>query len=346
MPAFSTARVASIIEERSGLQRVTLDTGRRAYVLTQLIGPVAPGDRVVVNTIAVDRGLGTGGWDVVHWNLARDRWTAPGAGHIMKLRYTSLQVDTGSAEEVLGYDEDVGAVAGVPVVALFLHSQLAPVAAAFKQAVPGARLAYVMTDTAALPFALSDLVSDLVTAGLIDGTVTSGQAFGGEIEAVSLPSALALAVSQVGADAIVVGSGPGVAGTESRLGFSAIDVVNILVTAITLGAAPIVAVRYSDADTRPRHRGVSHHVHSVLDALSAIGATGPIRVAIPSGASIDARACPVAEVQVPDVRALFEAAGITVTTMGRPPDDDPGFFRWAAAAGVAAADVLTRERGN
>jgi len=27
-----------------------------------------------VNTTAVDLGLGTGGWHIVHWNLARDGW--------------------------------------------------------------------------------------------------------------------------------------------------------------------------------------------------------------------------------------------------------------------------------
>ena len=53
-----------------------------------------------LNTTAVDLGLGTGGWHVVHWNLARGRLVpSPGPGHIMKLRYTSLQVDTGGAEE-------------------------------------------------------------------------------------------------------------------------------------------------------------------------------------------------------------------------------------------------------
>ena len=47
-----------------------------AYVLTQLTGAVAVGDRVVVNTTAVELGLGTGGWHVVHWNLdARPTWT-------------------------------------------------------------------------------------------------------------------------------------------------------------------------------------------------------------------------------------------------------------------------------
>ncbi|HWI03036.1 MAG TPA: DUF3866 family protein, partial [Acidimicrobiales bacterium] len=96
MPAFATGVVAAITSERPGLQRIELDNGRRAYVLTQLIGPVVAGDRVVVNTTAVDLGLGTGGWDVVHWNLSRESWSAPPAGHILKLRYTSLQVDTGA----------------------------------------------------------------------------------------------------------------------------------------------------------------------------------------------------------------------------------------------------------
>ena len=45
-------------------------------MLTHLIGTVAVGDRVVMNTTAVDLGLGTGGWNVVHWNLARDQWSA------------------------------------------------------------------------------------------------------------------------------------------------------------------------------------------------------------------------------------------------------------------------------
>ena len=88
MVAFATAAVAAITAERAGLQRVDLDNGRRAYVLTQLTGPVAAGDRVVVNTTAVDLGLGTGGWDVVHWNLSREAWSAPGGGHVLKLRYT------------------------------------------------------------------------------------------------------------------------------------------------------------------------------------------------------------------------------------------------------------------
>lgn len=307
MVAFATATVAAITSERDGLQRVELDDGRRAYVLTQLIGPVSAGDRVVVNTTAVDLGLGTGGWDVVHWNLSRESWTVPGAGHIMKLRYTSLQVDTG-AEPAEGADLD-----GKPVVACDLHSQLAPVAAAFAEAAPGRRLSYVMTDSAALPLALSDLVAHLVGAGLLAETITCGQAFGGQREAVNLHSALLLAAG----DAVVVAPGPGVVGTGSRYGFSGLEVAGVVDAVTRLGGLPIVAVRWSDADGRERHRGQSHHTTTSLE-LASHPALAPT---------------PADGWDGPDVGG--------VTTMGRSQAEDPEFFRYAAAAGLAAAQLLS-----
>ena len=121
MPRFRTARVRGILEERAGLQRVDTTEGR-AYALTGLTGPVAVGDDVVLNTTGVDLGLGTGGWHVVHWNLARSSWDEAGPGHLMKLRYTSLQADTGGAEEAGEVPADLG---GAPVVACGVHSQLA-----------------------------------------------------------------------------------------------------------------------------------------------------------------------------------------------------------------------------
>jgi hypothetical protein len=304
---FATQVVAAVISERAGLQRVELDNGRRAYVLTQLIGPVAPGDRVVVNTTAVDLGLGTGGWDVVHWNLSRDGWAAPGPGHVLKLRYTSLQVDTGvSAVERHGLD-------GTPVIACDLHSQLAPVAAAFAEAAPGRRLSYVMTDSAALPLALSDLSADLVARGLLAETITCGQAFGGQREAVNLHSALVMADG----DAVVVAAGPGVVGTGSRLGYSGLEVAAIVDATATLGGRPIVAVRYSDADPRPRHRGRSHHTTTALELASH----------------------PALAPEPPDGWAGPDVGDLT--SMGRTPAEDPEFFRYAAAAGLAAAQLLS-----
>jgi hypothetical protein len=317
VPRFSTAVVAELLADRPGLQRVRLDNGRRAYVLTQLIGPVVVGDRVVVNTTAVDLGLGTGGWDVVHWNLSRDGWDEPGPGHVLKLRYTSLQVDTGVAEEVDGFTSPDD-LAGMPVVACALHSQVACAAVAFKHLAPGRRLAYVMTDSAALPLALSDLVAEMRAAGLLDLTVTAGQAFGGEREAVNVPSALLVAAAE--ADAVVVGPGPGVVGTGTRLGFSPLEVAAVVDATAALGGTPIVALRYSDADRRERHRGVSHHSRTALE----LAHTTPI----------------VPEPNDLDVPALLAAAGVTVTTMGRGPDEDPAFVAHAGAAGAAAASSV------
>ena len=306
MPAFATRTVVGMISERAGLQRVELDDGRRAYVLTQLIGPVSVGDRVVVNTTAVDLGLGTGGWDVVHWNLSREAWSAPGGGHVLKLRYTSLQVDTGVAEEA------ATDLAGKPVVACDLHSQLAPVATAFAEAAPGSRLSYVMTDSAALPMALSDLVADLVDRGLLAETITCGQAFGGGREAVNLHSALVLAEG----DAVVVAPGPGVVGTGSRLGFGGLEVATVIDATAVLGGRPIVALRYSGADARARHQGRSHHTTTALE-LASHPALAPEPADGWAG---------------PDVGS--------VTSMGRTQAEDPDFFRYAAAAGLAAAQLV------
>src|SRR4051794_14346618 len=200
-----------------------------------------------MNTTAVELGLGTGGAHFVHWNLARESWSEPGPGHVMKLRYTSLQTDTGTGEEWEDGD-GIPTLGGMPVVACGLHSQVACVAAAFKANAPEARLVYVMTDGGALPMALSDLVHGLVTVGLLDGTVTAGQAFGGEVEAVNVPSALWLARYALGADAVVVGLGPGVVGTDTALGTSSLDVVPALDAATALGGTPILCVRASGAD--------------------------------------------------------------------------------------------------
>jgi len=334
VPSFRTGVVTAILSERTGLQRVEVG-GEKAYVLTQLVGPVAVGDRVVMNTTAVDLGLGTGGWHVVHWNLAHESWSQPGPGHIMKLRYTSLQVDTGAADELARFDATTS-MAGSPVVVCGLHSQVGCVAAAFKHAAPGRRLTYVMTDGGALPLALSDLVADLCAKSLLDATVTCGHAFGGDHEAVNLHSALQVAAAMTGADAVVVAMGPGVVGTGTGTGTTALEVATAIDAASAVGGKPVAVVRYSDADARARHRGVSHHT------VSALGrARSRALVALPVGEPHpDVGDHDIVPVDVPDMAPLLTAHGLTVTTMGRGPDDDPGFFRYAGAAGVVAAQLL------
>ncbi len=276
MPSFRTGEVTELLSERAGFQRVRVDLGdeqpARAYVLTQLTGPVAVGDRVVCNTTAVELGLGTGGWHVVHWNLARESWGEPGPGHIMKLRYTSLQADTGAGEEQ--HPDLPASLDGTPVVVCTVHSQVPCVVVAARAVRPGTRVAYVMTDGAALPLALSDLVATMVDGGLLVGTVTAGHAFGGDLEAVNVASALTLARHVLDAELIVVGMGPGVVGTGTTLGTTSLEAAAALDTAAALGGLPVACLRVSSGDERERHQGVSHHTRTVLDLVRS-----PVRIA-------------------------------------------------------------------
>jgi hypothetical protein len=253
----------------------------------------------------------------------------------MKLRYTSLQVDVGAAEEHApgqGWP-DLG---GRPVVVCGLHSQVGIVAAALRDRHPDARVAYVMTDGGALPLALSDLVATLRDGGLLDVTVTAGHAFGGDLEAVTVASALDLAVRVAGADVVIVGMGPGVVGTGSMLGTTAVEVGSILDAVGALSGQPVVAARTSGADERDRHRGLSHHTTTALRLASR-----PAVVAHAAGTEHFDVPPPHTVVTVPvgPVAPLLDRFGLVVTTMGRGPADDPLSFVTAAAAGVLAGDL-------
>lgn len=338
MPSFRTGRVGRVLSEREGLQRIEVgpdDAVERAFVLTQLTGPVAVGDEVLFNDTAVRLSLGTGGWHVVHANLTRGAWSAAGGGHVMKLRYTSLQADVGVAEEHLNdLPEELG---GVPVVACTLHSQVGAVVAAAATLGPGLRIAYVMTDGGALPLALSDLVASLTERSLLAGTVTAGHAFGGDLEAVAVPSALALARHELAAELIVVGMGPGVVGTDTALGTTAVEAAPTLDAAAALGGRPVLCVRASSADHRPRHRGLSHHAATVLDLVRS-----PVDVPVPASLVDEvARWKARHHVCVPAVppSVIAAIARLGVTTMGRGPVDDELFFAAAAAAGAHAAGL-------
>ncbi|HEY8545629.1 MAG TPA: DUF3866 family protein [Acidimicrobiales bacterium] len=335
MPSFVTAVVTEVLEERPGLQRVATDGGR-AYVLVDLVGPVAVGDRVVLNTTAVGLGLGTGGWHVVHWNLAREEWSQPGPGHIVKLRYTSLQADVGSTEE--HHPDLAEELDGTPVVACSLHSQAGVVAAVARHLRPEARIAYVMTDGAALPLALSNLVHELRATGVLDATVTAGHAFGGDHEAVSMPSALAIARHVAAADLIVVGMGPGVVGTGSSLGTTAVEVAWVVDTVAALGGRAGVCARASGADPRERHRGVSHHTVTALRlarTTPAVPLPPELSALVEDDPELAAALAGVVAVDPPDVTKVFEALGLgPVRSMGRGPAEDPLFFATAGAAGA------------
>jgi hypothetical protein len=174
--------------------------------------------------------------------------------------------------------------------------------------------------------AVSDLLADLRDKHLVDVTITAGQAFGGEREAVNVHHGLELAADH---DAVVVGMGPGSLGTGTTFGFSGLEVAGILDAAEAMYCRPIVALRYSAADSRERHQGLSHHAAT---ALAVTGATAV--VPIPKGEPRpEVGEHEVVEVEVPDVSDWPYAS------MGRTPVDDPKFFEYAAAAGVYAARI-------
>jgi hypothetical protein len=339
MATFQTFVVEEILSARKGIQRLRLDDGSRAYNLTNLTGPVAVADRVVANTTAVQRGLGTGGWHVVHWNLSRATLETPSAGHIMKMRYTSLQADTGSFEEHMTGEVEPN-LHGTPVVVCSLHSQMAAAAVAFAAIAPHSRLVYVMTDGASLPIAMSDIVAELRSQSILAATVTSGHAFGGDSEAVNIASALLAAKHVHHADAIIVSMGPGVVGTGTALGTTALETVDIAMWAYRLGARVVFALRGSTGDPRERHQGISHHSRTALEylRLSGVLATVPVssvdqHLAVPLS--------PTQEIDVEHVMGSYESADAPrITSMGRDVRADPRFFRLSAAAGIAAAHML------
>lgn len=336
MPSFRTAQVIEVVASRPGLQRLRVRVegaaGELAYCLTDLVGEVAAGDPVIVNTTAVELGLGTGGWHVVHWNLARGDFERPGPEHIMKLRYTSLQTDAGTDE--LLHEELPDTLGPVPVVVCTVHSQIGVVAATIAARSPGTRVAYVMTDGGALPLVLSEMVHELRSKGLLATTVTCGHAFGGDLEAVTPAAGMLLAHHVAGAEVILVGMGPGVVGTGTRYGTSAVEGAAVLDAAATLGGEPVLCVRASDGDQRGRHRGVSHHAVTVASLAHCHPWVAPVPPEVATLPGVRPMA-----VSVPDPAAILAGAGLRITTMGRDVNADPLFFRAAAAAAAVAVEL-------
>jgi hypothetical protein len=330
--------------------------GTPAIAYPDLSGSVEPGDTVLLNVTAVELGLGTGG---VHLVIAVEGKESPHdarpPGHVVKARYTPVQTAVASVEETNAeLLERSEGLRGTPVVCAPLHSMLAPIAAGAKRAIPDLRVAYVMTDGAALAGPFSHLVGELREAGLLDGWITCGQAFGGELEAVTVWTGLLAARELLEADAIVVADGPGNLGTETTWGVSALASGHALMAARTLGGRPIPALRVSFADQRERHRGVSHHSLTILADVCKVDVNVPVPVLEDAdqrgavwGALRDRKLEEVHHlVEVDGAPAVEElrARGVEVRTMGRGIDDDPVFFMAAGAAGVLAARMAGEDR--
>ena len=322
-----------------------------ALAYPALTGRPQVGDRVLLNATALELGLGTGGYALVVAVPERLPADPAGPGHLVKARYTPLQVT------VLGADEqgsphhealrDADDLGGMPVVVADLHSAVPAVLAALRADSPGVTAAYLMLDGGALPAWFSRTVASLREAGWLAGTVTAGQAFGGDLETVTVHTGLLAARHVLGAQVAVVAQGPGNLGTGTRWGFSGVACGEAVNAAAALGGRPVASLRISEADPRPRHRGISHH------SLTSYGRVALARadVAVPElpgefGKQVTAQAAPLGErhqlVSVPVDGLMETLAGcpVRLSTMGRGLAEDGAYFLAAAAAGRHAARLL------
>jgi Protein of unknown function (DUF3866) len=313
---------------------------RPAWADTALLGEVREGDEVVVNTAALDLRLGSGGFDVVHVNLTRGlEGGGEGSEHVMKLNYTSLQhpVDPAEGRNAFDTHDDAKALRPTaPVVVLPLHGHLAPAAWAAAQGATKLKIGYVQTGGGALPGSFSRDVKELRERGLLCGHITAAPAYGGEHEALSVTGALDAAVNGLDWDVIVAGPGPGIIGSETRLGHGGMAALDTAHAALALGLPTLISPRLSAADPRERHRGLSHHTRTVLDLLLA-----PVEIAAPEGeeevvASLELATAGRHRLQVGAVDLDgYAATGLPARTMGRDLAEDPLFFAAPLAAGAA-----------
>ncbi|UFU04538.1 DUF3866 family protein [Ruania suaedae] len=336
----------------------------RALAYPELVGDPGVGTRVLLATGALARGLGTGGYAFVVAcpdDLPSDPPIRP--GHLVKARYTPMQALVLGADEqearshaLLADADDLGAL---PVVVADLHSALPAIVAgarheALRAGLRPPRVAYVMTDGGALPAWFSRTVASLREQEWLAATITVGQAFGGDLEAVTVHSGLLAARLVVGADLVVVAQGPGNLGTGTRWGFSGVSAGEAINAAGVLGGRPVASLRVSGTDPRERHRGVSHH------SLTAYGrvAMHPCDVAVPElvgplaalGDLVQQHASELAArhrlvpVGTDGLHEALAGAPVRLSTMGRGLEEDPGAFLAAAVAGVHATRLMAGDQ--
>lgn len=357
--------VVQVVEKRTGMQLLEVliaETGHTERAVSFAHEEHAIGENLLVNTTAVRLQLGTGGYHLVvgkadqmtEQDLMPTKW-----GHVMKLRYSPWQLAIDAVEEQASPYHDLFvrhdlSLEGTPVVIGELHSLLPATVLALKQNDPQAKIVYVMPDGASLPISLSGHVHQLQKAGFLAATITTGHAWGGDHEAVTIHSGLLAARHVENADIIVCILGPGVTGTGTPYAFSGIQLAEVIHAVSALGGFPLLIPRISFADPRRRHHGISHHTTAILSRF----ALRPVVLSMPQvGNQYDT----ILEQQIVSLQRLDKHViirgmvadmnrissmereyGATFTTMGRSWQEDPVPFQTA----VLAADQLSGWRAD
>jgi hypothetical protein len=209
------------------------------------------------------------------------------------------------------------------------------------------RIGYIMTDHAALPLAFSNNIAHLREKNILDTVITTGNAFGGDLECVNIYSALQAASVVEKCDIILVSMGPGITGTSTRYGFSGLELGFYLDLAYRQGGLCCFVPRISFVDSRYRHFGLSHHSITMLKDIIQ----SPIPIVLPILGKSKMkhllnqlqennllRKYKFSFVEGSGIRDAMEHYDISVTSMGRGVKEDPAYFY---ALGASAKKALS-----
>ncbi len=323
-----------------------------------MTGNVSIGDRVILNTTAIELGLGTGGYHFVIYNKKHTTQNLTNdLGHIMKLRYTPLQFKCLAAEEQDSkYHElfkNFKSLNNSIYIVGTLHSMLAPIASAIKRLRPELNITYVMTDAGSLPLHFSKTVKLLKDKKIIRNTITVGHAFGGDLECVNIYTGIIASKIIANSDITIITMGPGIVGTDTKFGFSGIEQGYIIDAVNNLGGISVAVPRISFADKRERHKGISHHTLTILNDI----VNTKTNLAFPivhkdyaefidtqiKANGLNERHNIVFE-NGSDVIDALNYFDIEVKTMGRSYHDDEVFFLTLGAAAKASVKLLENAR--
>ncbi len=319
-----------------------------------MTGKINIGDKVILNTTAVELGLGTGGYHFVIYNKKNEQQDiSNNLGHIMKLRYTPLQFKCLAAEEQdskyhEAFNGFVDLNNSIYIVGT-LHSMVAPIAAVIKWLRPDLKITYIMTDSGALPLHFSKTVKKLKESDIIKNTITVGHAFGGDFECINIYTGIIAANIIIGSDITIIAMGPGIVGTGTKYGFSGIEQGYIIDAVNKLGGKSITVPRIGFTDKRERHKGISHHTLTVLNNI--VNTRTNLVLPIIKGASADYINKQIKENSInehhniiyengDDVIKALLYYGLEVKTMGRDYNDDEVFFQTLGAVAKAAINIL------
>lgn len=357
-----TGIVEKIIEVRGSSIELLVRIGDnldRAIAYNVLIDDIQEGNEVILNTTAKDLKLGTGGYHFVLANLKKTSKESSEHGHIMKLRYTPIQIKVNSAEEQGSEYHEIfnkfTSLNSMPVIIGSLHSMLAPLTVVLKGLKCDLRIGYIMTDGGALPIDFSKTVYSLRQKRYIEGTITIGHAFGGDLECINIYNGLIAAKEILKCDICIVAMGPGIIGTGTKFGFTGTEQGNIIDAVNDLGGFPICVPRISFKDKRERHFGISHHTITVLSKISKTKSCVGIPKFQDEKESHIRRQITrhninkkhdVVFVEFSDIIDVLKKSDITLSTMGRSFKDDSDYFLTVGVNAKIAQNLQIASKGE